>query len=70
MHAIPADGDVLITTRDGAHFLSIVPHPDRMSFKELDRAIAIAKLWAAAQNVEIWRARDGKIANLRNDPAA
>ena len=70
MQSGPARGDVLITTRDGGYYLSVVPYPDRLHFKALDRAIAIARLWAAAEHVEIWRAHDGKITKLRDESAA
>jgi hypothetical protein len=62
----PAHGDILITTERGVHYLSIVPHPHRMSLGALPRAVEIARRWAAAENVEIWRARDGLIEKLES----
>jgi hypothetical protein len=55
----PADGDVLITAERGLHYLSIVPHPHRLSFQRLPHAIDIAKRWCTATRVEIWVKRDG-----------
>src|SRR5205085_1395108 len=33
-HEQPSPGDVLITTEIGVHFLSVVPHHHRLSFRE------------------------------------
>ena len=46
-HEQPSSGDVLITTEIGVHFLSVVPHHHRLSFRELPAAINIATQWAA-----------------------
>ncbi len=59
MHDGPADGDVLITTEHGVLYLSVVPHPHRVSFAELPRAREIAERWADAQRVNVWHKRDG-----------
>jgi hypothetical protein len=55
----PTDGDVLITSERGLHFLSVVPHPHRLSFHDLGDAIAMARRWSAAQSAEIWRVAQG-----------
>jgi hypothetical protein len=60
----PSDGDVLITSETGVHLLSVVPHPHRLSFKDLSRAVAIAVQWANANNAEVWRKADGKTFRL------
>jgi hypothetical protein len=70
VHDSPANGDLLITTEHGIHYLSIVPNPHRLSFKELERAIAIAKLWVTSQDVAIWHAHDGVVTNLRQHGSA
>jgi hypothetical protein len=60
----PADGDVLITSENGVHFLSVVPHPHRLSFKDLSRAVTIAVQWANANTAEVWRKADGQTFRL------
>src|SRR5262245_55053306 len=42
----PGEGDILITTEDGIHFLSVVPHEPRLSFRDLSHAINVALTWA------------------------
>jgi hypothetical protein len=69
MDESPAPGDVLITSERGRHFLSIVPHPHRLSMAEYRHALAIAKSWAAANNVGIWRVADGVVTLLPRDQA-
>src|SRR4030095_16009992 len=61
----PSPGDVLVTTEAGVHFLSVVPYPHRVSFKELDRATEIAAQWAKANGAVIWRKVDGEIFKLK-----
>ncbi len=60
----PSNGDVLITSEGGVHFLSVVPHPHRLSFKDLDRAVAIAVQWADANKANVWRKADGRTFRL------
>ena len=57
-HAIegPRPGDVVITKRVGRYFLRVMPHPDRLSFAEFDKALRIARQWAAATSSDIWQA--------------
>lgn len=63
----PLNGDVLITTEGGRHLLSIVPYPHRLSMGEYSLAFQIAKKWAEANNVNIWRAADGAVTKLPLD---
>ena len=63
----PSNGDVLITTETGIHFLSVVPQPNRLSFKDLSRAVAIAVQWARANNADVWRKADGKTFRLPDE---
>ena len=58
------NGDVLITTEGGRHLLSVVPHPHRLSLGEYAVALQIAKRWADANKVAIWRADDGVLTKL------
>ena len=60
----PMNGDVLITTEGGRHLLSVVPHPHRLSLSEYAIALQIAKRWADANKVAIWRADDGVLTKL------
>jgi hypothetical protein len=60
----PVNGDVLITTEGGRHLLSVVPHPHRLSLSEYGVALQIAKRWADANKVAIWRADDGVLTKL------
>ena len=63
----PSDGDVLITSEGGRHLLSVVPHPHRLSLSEYALALQIAKGWAEAHNVAIWRTHDGVVTKLPRD---
>jgi hypothetical protein len=63
----PSNGDVLITTELGVHFLSVVPHPHRLSFKDLSRAVTIAVQWAKANDAGVWRKADGKTFRLPDE---
>ena len=63
----PANGDVLITTEGGRHFLSVIPHPHRLSLSEYTLALQIAKRWADANNVAVWRTSDGVFTRLSRD---
>jgi hypothetical protein len=63
----PAHGDVLITSEGGRHFLSVVPHPHRLSLGEYAAALQIAKRWAQANKVAVWRTDDGVFTRLPSD---
>jgi hypothetical protein len=63
----PSDGDVLITTEGGRHFLSVVPHPHRLSLSEYAIALQIAKRWAKANNAAVWRTAEGVATKLAQD---
>jgi hypothetical protein len=63
----PANGDVLITTEGGRHFLSVVPHPHRLSLAEYTAALQIAKRWAEANDVAVWHTNDGVFTRLPSD---
>jgi len=63
-HEQPSPGDVVITTETGVHFLSVLPHPHRLSFRELSAAIDIASQWANANGGNVWRRIDGQIVRL------
>ena len=69
MAYLPVDGDVLIRSRDGSHYLSIVPHADRVSFGSLDRAIFIAQAVAlSSKGVEVWHEK-GELLLRITEPA-
>jgi hypothetical protein len=63
----PSNGDVLITTEGGRHLLSVVPHPHRLSLGEYTAALQIARRWAQANKVEIWRTSEGVFTKLPRD---
>lgn len=63
----PSPGDVVITSESGRHFLSISPHPHRLSLAEYGRALQIAKKWADTNDVSIWRRADGELTKLPRD---
>lgn len=63
----PSNGDVLITTEGGRHFLSVIPHPNRLSLSEFALALQIARRWADANNVAVWRTSDGVLTKLSHD---
>jgi hypothetical protein len=63
----PSDGDVLITSEGGRHFLSVVPNPHRLSLGEYAAALQIAKRWAELNNVTAWRTDDGVFTRLSFD---
>ena len=63
----PSNGDVLITTEGGRHLLSVVPHPHRLSLSEYAAALQIARRWAQANKVSIWRTADGVFTKLQSD---
>ena len=57
----PSLGDVVITTELGIHFLSVVPHPHRLSFRNLSKASEIARQWAKANKARVWHQIDGTL---------
>ena len=61
---VPSNGDVLITTEEGRHYLSVVPHPHRLSLSEYTAAVQIARRWADANKAAVWRAADGVLTKL------
>ena len=63
----PSDGDVLITTEGGRHFLSVVPHPHRISLGEYAVALQIARRWAKSNNVAVWRTAEGVVTRVTQD---
>ena len=63
----PTTGDVLITTEGGRHLLSIVPYPHRLALSNYDVALAIARKWAEANRVHVWRAIDQTVTKLPLD---
>lgn len=63
----PSTGDVLITTEGGRHLLSIVPYPHRLTLSDYDTALSIARKWAEANRVGIWRAVDRTVTKLPLD---
>lgn len=60
----PSDGDILITTERGVHFLSVVPHQHRLGFRHLPHAMNMALNWAHANGCEVWRKTDGRTFRL------
>ena len=63
----PSFGDVLITSEGDRHLLSVVPHPHRLSLSEYTLALQIAKRWAEANKVAIWRTSEGVFTKLPPD---
>jgi hypothetical protein len=63
----PSNGDVLITSEGGRHLLSIFPYPHRLTISEYPLAFQIAKKWADANNVNIWRRAEGELKRLPRD---
>jgi hypothetical protein len=63
----PANGDVLITSEGGRHFLSVIPHPHRLSLSEYTLALQIAQRWADANNVAVWRTNGGGFTKVPRD---
>ena len=62
----PRRGDVLITSEANRHFLSIVPGPHILCFKDILRATKFATSWADARGCEVWRRADGATARWSN----
>jgi hypothetical protein len=60
----PSSGDVLITTLSGRHFLSVIPHPHRLSLSEYTVALQIARRWADANKAAVWHTNDGVMTKL------
>jgi hypothetical protein len=67
MAETPSSGDVLITSEGGRHFLSVIPHPHRLSLSEYAPALQIARRWAVANKVAVWRTHDGVTTKLQLD---
>ena len=67
MFETPAHGDVLITSENGRHLLSVVPHPHRLALSDFSTAMQIARQWAHANNVNVWRSADGELAKMTLD---
>jgi hypothetical protein len=63
----PANGDVLITCEGGRHMLSVIPHPHRLSLGEYTLALQIARRWAEANQVAVWRTSQGVFTKLPLD---
>lgn len=61
---------MLVTTDAGLHFISIVPHPHRLSFKDLSDAIRIATQWANANGAQVWCSANGKTQKLHDKRSA
>jgi hypothetical protein len=57
----PRPGDVVITTYNGRFFLRVMPHPNRISFAEYEKALRIARQWAEAARCGIWQTGGGDI---------
>jgi hypothetical protein len=66
----PQAGDVLITTEATSHFLSVVPHPHRLSFNGLEHARDIPFQWARANAASVWQTRDGHTFELLHEEPA
>jgi hypothetical protein len=64
MFETPAQGDVLITSENGRHLLSVVPHPHRLALGDLATAMQIAKQWAHANNARVWRSTGGELSKV------
>ena len=56
----PTSGDVLITSEEGLHYLSAVPHSHSVSFTKLTKALQVAMVWAHANGGDVWRKADGR----------
>jgi hypothetical protein len=67
MAEAPSDGDVLITSEGGRYLLSVVPHPHRLSLSEYALALQIARRWAEANKVAVWRTDDNVLTKLPLD---
>ena len=61
----PAPGDVLITTDNGVHLISVVPYADRVSFTQLSHAVDVAERWAEVNRAKVWRKANGQITNVK-----
>src|ERR1051325_10601245 len=60
-NALPMPGDVLSTSVGSRHLISIVPHPHRLSFKDLAAAKAIAVKWSEATGEDFWHETEGGV---------
>jgi len=62
MPVSPDPGDVLITSKDGRHYLSVVPNRALGSFRSLSQAREFAQRWARDHSgASIWHETDGTI---------
>jgi hypothetical protein len=61
----PSPGDLLISTEEGVHFLSVVPREHCLRFRHLPHAINMALNWANANGSEVWRKTDGRTFRLK-----
>jgi len=66
-NALPMPGDVLITSVGSRHLISIVPHPHRLSFKDLAAAKAIAVKWSEATGCDLWHETEGVVQRLQGN---
>ena len=64
LRAHPDQGDVVITTREGLHFLSVMPYPHRLSFTNWDEATRTARQWAGHNDAAVWQTCDGRTFRL------
>lgn len=55
----PSPGDVLITSEHGTHCVSVVPNPNRVTFKEFRKAFQLAMRWTNDNRGDVWRKTDG-----------
>ena len=60
----PADGDVVITSDHNGHSVQIFPKPDRMVFRAVDDAVALADRWAERHSGAIWNRVNGQFFKL------
>ena len=60
----PSRGDVLITSEAGRHFLSVVPKPHCLSFKDIRSAIEFARKWTDAKGCRVWHSANGTTARM------
>jgi hypothetical protein len=55
-----SNGDVLISSEDGHHFLTVVPHFSlRLPFDDLTQATSFARTVAVREQRSVWRTTDG-----------
>jgi hypothetical protein len=64
--AEPHEGDALVTSEGERHYLSVIPSPHRMSFKELSHAVDMAKRWAERNGANAWQKVQDQITKIPN----